>query len=185
MNKGILIYETPEDKICHKVFAILIYIIYIIFIIGLFISGFTTISNFGIKTMMSVILPGSLFIAFSQVALHFLHCKFRIYENGVTTSVSELLSLFKEEGKLIPYSQIRAYTRHGKKRQCMTVYIQIKRFIVYNFYKDDRKGVIDVLEENLKKHKVPEMPENCPHCKSKLYTYTINCHSCKEKVIWS
>ena len=157
MEKGRLIYETPPDKPLHKIIAISLFVTYVILTTILIIMGLTSVSSIVLSVIGAIAVYGGLFFLFTIPIAHFIHPRFRIYETGITEIVTELMLPFKEEGKIILYSQMKAFEGSPKGQRCI-IYLEPKGKIQYL---DKRKKVIDILKDNLRKHGIKEVPSNC------------------------
>ena len=176
MSKGKLLYETPSDKRIHKIFAILIYLIFLIFIIILIFNlDFPQIEHIIGKIIVSIFIFLAVFLLFSIVALHFLHPKFRIYEEGITDTLSEIMSAFRKEGKFIPYSNIVAFEVSPKGQRCI-IFLTPKGF---DQYIDKRSNVISKLIEHLRKQGIKEISPFCVNCGKELPPYD-KCPYCNQ-----
>ena len=189
MQKGKLLYENPKND-RTRVYLSFLFMGFVCFLILAILYDIANEYSEGFSLTYGRFLK-LLFLIFSVVVGGILATtvilipRFKIYESGITRLLSPI-HIFRKEGDFIPYEKIKAYTRYWKGERCV---IYLERYFeggkvgyIPIRYIDNRKGVIDTLEEHLKRHGIKEMPENCPNCNNKLYTYTEKCLQCGQKI---
>lgn len=192
MRRGKLIYETPPDMHKYRIIAIIIHILALIlgvifsflccFLIIVLIIVIILLALNGIDAVqgLELVRLGEFGGPSEKVKIDYLHKRIRIYENGITYPVGEILSLYypTKEGAFIPFTKVKGFEIR-QKEHCFIVYLEGKSSAFLSTIPniklyDKRKGVFESMASALKKGGVIEVTFTCPKCKKEIQ-FTEKC----------
>lgn len=165
IRKGRLLYETPKTKRGTTALVVGTYVLYVLVVAFLLWSGVFWQESLVGTVLLSVFVPLVLFIIFSIIASRRVDTPFRIYEDGLTVPLSEILFAFRKEGRFLPYSDVKAFETSPRGQRAILYLRQNKRV----HYASRDRSVMRTLRKELLDHGVREVQDTCPKCGNRVY----------------
>ena len=205
-NKGklILISHPPSKIRVILSFAVFIFAFGVVMPISIhgLISRLTVPGYYDLKAVESYLLLIPLLVVFVlAMGVSMMQYTYRVYENGLTVMYPTFLNwLFhknRKEGKFVRWEQMLGYIRDdGGDRKLRKLKQKGLDTIVLFYWNYENLAIrmemfgenmkdVDVVERELIKHGVREVPQRCPRCGKELlgFDYLYNrCERCRTEI---
>jgi len=203
MEKGELIYSSPNCPLRKRIMVSALYFLFLLLISGLGV-WIVIYSLLNFADPKGGVAFGLLFITIglavsSSVATSEMYPHFRIYTDGITPVIRHLypfsncerieIMIGPKNTRFYRWDQIACFERplYKKEKYSITVHLNIFNSLGnrvsserYIYYTNDGKEAILTLRKALLEHGIKEIPVVCPSCGQKPYAaleYCTNCHA--------